>query len=208
MTEPGPNTAAGAGPIGPAPAPGKPVRFRPWDPALPEAAARVVALIREAAPDAAVEHVGSSAVPGCPGKGHLDLVLPYRDPVHLARLNAAVFGLGFGRQQGREPFPEERPMRVGTIDHAGATHVIHLHIVPEASGEAAELTTFRDRLRADPALVAAYGRLKQELVESGVTDGIAYTHAKSAFILGVLGEMTGDQARSAIATPDARPEGR
>ena len=99
-------------------------------------------------------------------------------------------------------------MRIGTIDHAGATHVIHLHIVPEASGEAAELTTFRDRLRADPALVAAYGRLKQELVESGVTDGIAYTHAKSAFILGVLGEMTGDQARSAIATPDARPEGR
>ena len=207
MTEPGQGAGSGDRPIRPVPA-GVPVPFRPWGPALPQVAARVAGLVRAAEPGAAVEHVGSSAIPGCPGKGHLDLVLPYRDPAHLARLNAAVFGLGFGRQQGREPFPEERPMRKGAIDHAGTPHTIHLHIVPEGSSDLAEMVAFRDRLRADPTLVAAYGRLKQELVESGVTDGIAYTRAKSAFILGVLGETTGDQARSAIATPDARPEGR
>ena len=207
MTEPGQGAGSGDRPIRPVPA-GVPVPFRPWGPALPQVAARVAGLVRAAEPGAAVEHVGSSAIPGCPGKGYLDLVVTYRDAAQLARLNAAVFGLGFGRQQGREPFPEERPMRKGAIDHAGTPHTIHLHIVPEGSSDLAEMVAFRDRLRADPALVAAYGRLKQELVESGVTDGIAYTHAKSAFILGVLGETAGEPAGTGDAMPDAIPEGR
>ena len=72
-------SAVGEPPIRPYPYPSPPPALRPWNPRAPEAAARVVALIAERLPDTAVEHVGSSSVPGCAGKGYLDLVIPYRD---------------------------------------------------------------------------------------------------------------------------------
>ena len=76
-------------------------------------------LIAERLPDTAVEHVGSSAVPGCAGKGYLDLVIPYCDDTHLGLIDDALFALGFGRQRSRDPFSETRPMRIGAIDHEG-----------------------------------------------------------------------------------------
>ncbi|MBW3631440.1 MAG: GrpB family protein, partial [Chloroflexi bacterium] len=69
-------------------------------------AEQVISLIVERLPDTTVEHVGSSAVPGCAGKGYLDFVIPYRNVTHLAAINEALFALGFGRQRNRDPFPE------------------------------------------------------------------------------------------------------
>ena len=51
--------------------------FRPYDARCPEVAHRVADFIQERLPGARVEHVGSTAVPGCPGKGVVDLMLPY-----------------------------------------------------------------------------------------------------------------------------------
>src|SRR5687768_2196426 len=51
--------------------------FRPYDPRFPEIARRVAALIEGRMPDARVEHIGSTAVEGCAGKGIVDLELLY-----------------------------------------------------------------------------------------------------------------------------------
>jgi len=56
-----------------------------------------------------VEHIGSTAVPGCGGKGYIDLLLMYPDG-HLDAAKAALETLGFRRQSSRDPFPEDRPM--------------------------------------------------------------------------------------------------
>jgi GrpB-like predicted nucleotidyltransferase (UPF0157 family) len=171
----------GEPPIRPYPYPPPPA-LRPWNPRAPEAAARVVALIAERLPDTAAEHVGSSAVPGCAGKGYLDLVIPYRDDAHLAAINEALFTLGFGRQRNRDPFPETRPMRTGAFDLDGETFLLHVHVVPDRTCHLAELVDFRDRLRADPVLVAKYVAAKRAILDAGVRDGDDYAVKKGEFI--------------------------
>jgi GrpB-like predicted nucleotidyltransferase (UPF0157 family) len=172
----------GESPIRPFPYPSPPPELRPWNPLAPEVAARVVALIADRLPDTAIEHVGSSSVPGCAGKGYLDLVIPYRDDSHLGAINDALFTLGFGRQRNRDPFPESRPMRMGAVDHDGETFLLHVHVVPESGPETAELRGFRDRLRADPSLVAVYVAAKRAILDAGVRDGDDYAEKKGEFI--------------------------
>jgi GrpB-like predicted nucleotidyltransferase (UPF0157 family) len=159
--------------------------MRPWNPRAPQAAAHVIALIVARLPDTTVEHVGSTAVPGCDGKRSLDLAIPYRDAEHLAQINEALFALGFGRQRNRDPFPESRPMRTGAFDHKGETFLLHVHVVPDASPDLAELVDFRDRLRSDPALVARYIAAKRAVLDAGIRDGDDYAIAKGAFITGL-----------------------
>jgi GrpB-like predicted nucleotidyltransferase (UPF0157 family) len=141
-----------------------------------------MALIAERLGDTAMEHVGSSSVPGCAGKGYLDLVIPYRDERHLGAINDVLFALGFGRQRNRDPFPETRPLRVGAIDHKGETFLLHVHVVSESTREAEELLDFRDRLRADPILVAEYVAAKRAILDAGVRDGDDYAERKGTFI--------------------------
>ncbi|MGH2617221.1 MAG: GrpB family protein [Thermomicrobiales bacterium] len=172
-------------PIRPFPFPGPPAALRPWDPHAPAAAAAVIALIADRLSETAIEHVGSSAVPGCAGKGYLDLVIPYRDAEHLAAINEALFALGFGRQRNRAPFPESRPMRIGAYDHDGQVFLLQVHVVPEGSGQAEELREFRDRLLADPTLIEAYVAAKQAIIDAGVRDGDDYARAKGQFITGL-----------------------
>ena len=52
---------------------------RPWDPRTIDVAGTVAALIESQMPDAHVEHVGSTAIPGCTGKGIVDLQLVILD---------------------------------------------------------------------------------------------------------------------------------
>jgi GrpB-like predicted nucleotidyltransferase (UPF0157 family) len=141
-------------------------------------------------PETTIEHVGSSAVPGCAGKGYLDFVIPYRDEAHLAAINEALFALGFGRQRNCDPFPETRPMRTGVVDHEGEVFLLHVHVVPEAGHEFAELTGFRDRLRTDPALLADYVAAKEAVLAAGVRDSEEYAINKGRFIraLGYRGD--------------------
>src|SRR5262249_23014880 len=123
---------------------------------------------------------GSTAVPGCAGKGVVDLMLVYPE----GKLEAArdvLDALGFQRQSTRDPFPEERPMRVGSLEHDGSVYRLHVHVIAAGSPEVAQLLGFRDRLRADPRLVAAYVARKREIVAAGVTDSVEYCERKGAF---------------------------
>jgi GrpB-like predicted nucleotidyltransferase (UPF0157 family) len=137
----------------------------------------------------AVEHVGSTSVPGCGGKGYIDLLVTY--PVGALEVaKQALSDLGFQRQQSAEPFPEERPMRVGSIQHAGHVYLIHAHVVAATSPEVDHFLRFRDRLRSDGALAHAYERVKQQILAEGVRDRKDYARKKGAFIEHVLGVQT------------------
>ena len=173
----------GEPPIRPYPFPSPPVALRAWNPRAPEAAARVAAFIAERLPDTRVEHVGSSSVFGCAGKGTVDFAIPYRDDSHLSAINDVLFALGFGRQRNRDPFPETRPMRIGAIDHEGETFLLHVHVVPNRSHHLVELVDFRDRLRSDPALVAEYVAVKRAILDAGVREGDDYAERKGKFII-------------------------
>ena len=50
----------------------RPATIRPWDPRVLDVAARVTELVTERRPDLRIEHIGSTAVAGRPGKGVVD----------------------------------------------------------------------------------------------------------------------------------------
>lgn len=168
--------------------------LRPWDPRALEVAKRVAELIRSRMPDVQVEHVGSSAIPGCAGKGIIDLLVMY-PPGRLAAARDALDGLGFQRQGGVDPFPEERPLRLGAYDYDGETFRLHAHVVAADDPEGRELIFFRDHLREHPDLVDEYVAAKRASIEalqsspSDLAPNIAYNAGKQPVIRRILDRM-------------------
>jgi GrpB-like predicted nucleotidyltransferase (UPF0157 family) len=160
-------------------------KFCPYDRNVVEVARRIAAAIEHEGPELRVEHMGSTAVPGCGGKGIVDLAVLYPDGL-LARARQVLDDLGFQKQTGREPFPETRPMRVGACRIRRRCYQIHAHVIAGGSHEQRELLWFRDRLRADVELVRRYERRKREILASGIIDATDYCKAKGDFITHVV----------------------
>jgi GrpB-like predicted nucleotidyltransferase (UPF0157 family) len=173
--------------IGPYDAPGaqKVVDLRPWDARGPAAANTVMRLLQTALPGIAIEHVGSTSVPGCEGKGILDLMLLI-PAGHLNEVREIVDGMGFQHQSGGKQHPDDRPMREGSFTFDGSVFRLHVHLVPEDSAEVDRLRKFRDRLIANPELVALYVEQKRRLIDAQISDRSTYTQGKKAFIESVL----------------------
>ena len=92
--------------------------YLPYNPELSRVATSLAETIVAAKRDLQVEHIGSTAIAGCWGKGIIDLLVLYR-PGNLESARAALDRLKFQRQSGPEPFPESRPMRVGNVEYFG-----------------------------------------------------------------------------------------
>jgi GrpB-like predicted nucleotidyltransferase (UPF0157 family) len=164
----------------------RPAEYHPPDPAASAVARAVLELIErmllnDGVPGVRVEHIGSTAVPGLAGKGVVDLLLLY-PPGALAAARDVLDEIGFQRQTTRDPFPEDRPMRLGAVRWEDRDYRLHVHVVAADAPEAAALIGFRDRLRADAALRDAYEARKREILAAGIRDTVAYCEAKSDFI--------------------------
>jgi GrpB-like predicted nucleotidyltransferase (UPF0157 family) len=155
-----------------------PVACHPWDPRAPEVARRVGAIIRGRLPAAAVEHVGSTAVPGMPAKPIIDIAVGIPRFEDAPRLIEAL------AQAGYEHVPEftaDLPgwlyFRLALPDGA---HSHHLHMYERGNPELERVLTFRDRLRADADVARAYESLKRDLASRfGRRE---YTAGKGPFI--------------------------
>lgn len=153
----------------------RPAAFCEHDPRTLAAAARIPGF----------EHAGSTSVPGCPGKGILDGIVAY-EPGAIDTTVARLRALGFQKQPGRDPWPDSRPMLVGSIAHEGAIFRIHAHVLETGCSEIEEMRAFRDHLRADPALLKAYAAAKRSIVDAGITDSLDYCERKGEFVSNFL----------------------
>lgn len=144
-------------------------------------------MVRERVPGVAVKYVGSTAVPGCAGKGVIYLMIPYREG-DLSPVKRALEDLGFRCQGTRDPFPEDRLMRVGSLEQDGEKFGLHIPVVPADSGEPEELRAFRDRLRSEPALLRRYVARKRRIIEGGTTGSVEYAEAEGTFVRQALDE--------------------
>ena len=106
----------------------RPAACRENDPRAADVARLVAAQVHEHLPQVRVEHVGSTSVPGCAGKGNVDLMIAVADG-EMAAVKELLDRLGFQGQIGRDPFPETRPMRAGSFAHDGETFLIHVHVI-------------------------------------------------------------------------------
>lgn len=126
-----------------------------------------------------VAHVGSTAVPGLAAKPIIDIQISVRDVEREAAYVPAIERAGVAlraREPGHRYF---RPAGDRPRD-------VQIHVCDAGSTWERDHLLFRDYLRATPAARDAYGRLKVELVDRHADDRLAYTDAKSAFILDTL----------------------
>jgi GrpB-like predicted nucleotidyltransferase (UPF0157 family) len=128
----------------------------------------------------AVEHVGSTAVPGLAAKPiiDIDVVVASESDVSVAVERLAVIGYehqGNLGVEGREAFksPPEPPRRHLYVCLQGGT-ALHNHLM------------LRDYLRKHSDSAAEYGRLKKTLAARFPTDLDKYIDGKTDFILSTL----------------------
>lgn len=162
----------------------QPAAYRPYDPRAPFVAEMVKGLIEGEMPRIEVEHIGSTAIPGCDGKGVVDMMMLYQ-PGNLEASRETVERLGFVRFSAPDAHPITRPVYLGAIEYDTTLFRLHVHIIAVNAQEVADQRTFRDRLRADRSLVDAYVAKKREILERGITHGPSYADEKTEFIQGV-----------------------
>jgi mannose-6-phosphate isomerase-like protein (cupin superfamily) len=114
-------------------------------------------------------------------------------PGRLAEVREGLDALGFQRQSGPDPFPEDRPMRTGSVGHDGTRFLLHAHVLAADSPEMSGMRAFRDWLRADPGLVARYVACKRSILTSGVTDPLEHCLRKGGFVAHVLRSLSTDK---------------
>jgi len=162
-----------------------PAQVKPYDPDYPKVAAKIAELIRTKLASVIIEHIGSTAIPDCRGKGIIDLMVLYPRGF-LDETQEILFSLGFQRQPHKEPFPESRPMRVGSVTYKDKIFQIHVHVIEHGNRESYLAIKFRDKLCQDRSLMREYIRLKEQIIKGGLTDSLEYCKAKQVFIKSVL----------------------
>lgn len=128
----------------------------------------------------ALEHIGSTAVPGLLAKPIIDLAARLRPSVTGSILDAQLAALGYQRHTAG---PKNHGVYVRAV-HDRRTHILHVFTAeqwPECNQR-----LFRDKLLTDASAREQYERLKASI--AGMTDGREYTAAKQELIQELLNE--------------------
>ncbi|HZF42729.1 MAG TPA: GrpB family protein [Sphingomonadaceae bacterium] len=128
---------------------------------------------------AAVEHCGSTSIPGISAKPILDILVGIPEPLEIMPVRGALAPLGYEHATwagvpGHEVFGKGAPR----------THL--LHVVPFGGFAWNRMVHFRDALRGDASLASEYDQLKKQLAARFPNNRSAYTDAKAAFVERVL----------------------
>jgi GrpB-like predicted nucleotidyltransferase (UPF0157 family) len=130
----------------------------------------------------AVEHIGSTAVPGLAAKPIIDIAATVSNLDQVTGYLAPLHALGYLYVPEYEAVvPKRRYFRKGLP----CACTCHLHIYPVGYAQWDRHIRFRDYLRAHPVTAQAYSELKQYLAVEHRWDRHAYTEAKTAFVRAV-----------------------
>ncbi|RQP21144.1 GrpB family protein [Piscinibacter terrae] len=141
----------------------------------------------------AVEHIGSTAIPGLAAKPIIDVLLGTDS---LATIENKINGLSQLGYEYIAKYEGEFPNRRYFVRAAAASLPrVNLHAVVLGSSFWQEHLAFRNALRSNASLVAQYEQLKLQLASRFAHDRPSYTAAKAPFIEAVL----------ASAQPGANP---
>jgi GrpB-like predicted nucleotidyltransferase (UPF0157 family) len=183
---------------------GKEVIVVDYDPAWPITFRRLCAHIWPTIRDVAtaVEHVGSTSVPGLAAKPVIDMTIVVPNGAAMMTVIDRLAMLGYRHRgdlgvSGREAFarPEGSP-----ADH-------HLYACVAGNVALRNHLIVRDHIRTNPSAVMAYGALKKQLAARFPRDIDSYIYGKTDFILAILAEadFSPDQL-TAIRTVNTKPK--
>ena len=150
------------------------------DPAWPAAFEEVAAEVRGALGDlaVAVEHVGSTSVPGLAAKPVIDVQVSVPSIVPRGRVVDPLVAVGYRYEI--DPIETEHEFLSRGYDPAGP--LVHLHVCPVGSAWERRHLAFRDWLRSHPEDARRYEELKRRLAREHPRDIWTYVDGKTAFI--------------------------
>lgn len=179
-----------------------PIVIVPYDPAWPvrfriEARLLQVAL---AALNPAVEHIGSTSVPGLAAKPVIDMLVgvPALEAFESCVDRLANYGYEYIPEYERA-LPDRRFFK--RMVRGVRTH--HVHVVQLNGLYWKRYLKFRNKLRADPWLAARYAEVKRRLGGRFRNDRDAYTNGKTGFVEAVLAMSVSVGAAAPFSAPAA-----
>jgi GrpB-like predicted nucleotidyltransferase (UPF0157 family) len=130
----------------------------------------------------AIEHVGSTSVPGLAAKPIIDIMAAIDSLDTAQEFIVPLHGLGYEYvPEYEDVLPERRYFRKGP--EGARTH--HLHMVELESHFWTRHILFRDFLRAHPEEASLYAQLKRGLAAQYGADRLGYQDAKGPYITSV-----------------------
>lgn len=150
-----------------------------WPEAFEEERDRLVAVLGPLA--LAVEHVGSTSVPGLCAKPVIDIAIGVTDLLTGKECVAALSALGY-EYKGDAGIPGRHFFAKGSPENR--TH--YVHVEPLNGMLWRNHILFRDYLRCHPDEVVAYGQLKRALAEKFSEDRDAYALGKNNYIESII----------------------
>lgn len=160
----------------------------PYDPAWPHRFVAESARMQDSigAHVLAIEHIGSTSVPGMLAKPIIDIAIAVRDDASADACIAPLVSLGYIY---RGPYGDDPLRRYYVRDNEQGRRAVHVHlyVVPAASYD--EKLALRDALRTDAGLAAAYVAEKRRVAEEVQWNKAAYSEAKGPFIVRTLAAL-------------------
>lgn len=130
----------------------------------------------------AIEHIGSTAVPGLSAKPIIDIMVGVENLDSVEECIETLAGIGYDYVPEYESeIPERRYFRKGSTEKH-----IHLHIVELKSDFWERTILFRDYLHSHPDIADRYCELKLFLAEKFKDEIELYTSGKTGFIKSVV----------------------
>ncbi len=153
----------------------------PYNPNWPKLAAAELATIKECVPlpYVAMEHLGSTSVPGLDAKPLIDIFIAMEAMNDIPAWTAGLKNLGYIDWPENPDKMHERFFKGMPPFGIGRTH--HIHILP-IGDDFTQRVRFRDLLRQNDALRKSYAKLKIDLASTLSKDREGYRNAKSDFI--------------------------
>jgi GrpB-like predicted nucleotidyltransferase (UPF0157 family) len=128
-----------------------------------------------------IEHFGSTAVSGLPGKGVIDIIVGFRDRSGLRKAVPKLVSIGYVLSRRGQ---KARGGRVFLSSRKGESEPgdVHVHLVLEEDEDFKKSLRFRDRLRRSKAWRERYIRIKKEAARAAKGKRKIYTKLKHEFI--------------------------
>jgi GrpB-like predicted nucleotidyltransferase (UPF0157 family) len=155
-----------------------------YDPAYPGAFAQLAETIHSALPDATVEHVGSTSVPGLGGRGVIDAVLVAEPRAHEA-LVAILKSLGFADF----PYGPAQPAVTYVVRIKGRDYTALVYLLPASHEYVLGWLAFRDYMVRHPDEIERYAAIKKAAIADGKSQPWSYQQAKTPYLVELTNRM-------------------
>lgn len=132
-------------------------------------------------PNPRIEHFGSTAIPGLPGKGVIDILIGFQDKAQLRAAIAKLVSIGYFLSRKGQAARGDRYF-LSSRKKESKIGDVHLHLVLENSEGFKNALRFRNRLRKNKALRERYLAIKKKAARAAKGKRALYTKLKSGFI--------------------------